>query len=139
MVLALILVSLLWLAVFGVAWWWFRPQVSEAHQVVDELDGFVAHDVAPRRVAKPVMEAVIEAKAHFGELRANNANRIIVGEFIRKWFATECPDMRKVDIVKHYPLAVELALTPLESTVAAQQYSNDGFVQRRRAAVNLPK
>lgn len=79
------------------------------------------------------------AKAHYGELRCNNANKLIVGEFVRKWFRDNVPDIRNIDIIRHTPMAVELALTPSFAAVEAQDYARSVAVQRRRGAVDLPK
>lgn len=111
-----------------------------ASRVMEEVDEFhECEDARLKRVSRVVVEASIASKAHFGELRYNNANKIIVREFIVKWLRLEHPDMRNIDIVRHTPMAVEMALLPTQYAITAQQFSDDASVQRRRAAVSAPK
>ncbi len=119
-------------------WKWCNRGPTWGQVVVDDIDRAL-DGIEPRRVPKVAMEAAMEAKAHYGEMRYNAANRIVVAEFVRKWYKATKPDMRAVDIVKYTPMAVQLALTPSAAEVEAQQYADDGFVRDRRAAVALPK
>lgn len=83
-------------------------------------------------------EVAMEAKDKFGEMRYNNANRLVVGEFVREYLRTKYPDLRVVDRVKHSTYAVELALTPTQFALACQRYGEHRAVRERRG-VPLPK
>lgn len=107
--------------------------------VVADLDAFVESEVSPKQVPRWSMDAAIAAKAKFGELKYNNANRIIVDGFVRKWLKEENPDMRTIDIVRFSPIAVELALTPTVPAVMAHGYSLDASVRERRGAISYAK
>lgn len=104
-----------------------------------EADGVIEGTTEPVLVHRWSHEASIAAKAQFGDLRYNNANRVIVGDFVRKWLRDEYPDIRNVDLVRFVPMAIELALLPSVSSVCAQEFSTDKTVCKRRALVNLPK
>lgn len=110
-----------------------------SQRVLEELDQFYECEAAPRRVSPVVAAASAAAKAHYGEMRYNNANKIIVREYISRWLREEYPDMRHIDMIRHVPMAVEAALLPTQFAVTAQQFSEDAAVVRRRAAVSPPK
>jgi len=93
---------------------------------------------ASPHVSKIAIEAAIAAKVRFGELRYNNANRVIVSEFVREHIMA-LPDIRKSDVLFHAPMATELALLPTEASLLAQRFAEDALVRGRRAAVALPK
>jgi len=90
-------------------------------------------------VSRPGHAAAIAFKEKFGELRYNNANRCVAGDFVRKWLRDTYPDMRSVDRVRHTEMAVELALLPTEAAVEAAAFAASAAAARRRAAVNCPR
>jgi hypothetical protein len=138
--LPVILISAIWLIVVLGVLRWCRRSSPWAAEVVAEADRYVDNpEIEPIRVSRCAMEAAIAAKAHFGELKYNNANRVIVREFVAKHFRDTVPDMRAVDIVKHTPMAVQLALVPSQYELQAQLFANDDLVRSRRAAVSPPK
>lgn len=77
--------------------------------------------------------AAAACKEKYGELRCNNANRIVVGEFVRSFLRDNYPDLRVVDRVKHATYAIELALIPTEFAAAARDFSNDSLIQKLRS------
>jgi hypothetical protein len=79
-----------------------------------------------------------EFKAEFGEMRYNNANRIIAGGWVRQKLS-EMKDLRKVDMVRHAEMAVELCLLPTAHAVRAAELAKTAEVRGRRAAVALAK
>lgn len=84
-------------------------------------------------------EASMACKEKYGELRYNNANRLVVGDFVREYLRTRYPDLRVVDRVKHASYAVELALVPTRFSLAAQRFSQNPCVVKRRTEVAPPK
>lgn len=84
-------------------------------------------------------EAAMACKEKYGELRYNNANRLVAGDFVRDYLRKQYPDLRVVDRVMHASYAVELALTPTRFALAAQRYSQNPCVVSRRAGVAPPK
>jgi hypothetical protein len=84
-------------------------------------------------------EAAMACKEKYGELRYNNANRLVVGDFVREHLRKQYPDLRNLDRVMHASYAVELALTPTRFALAAQRYSQNRCVVERRAGVAPPK
>lgn len=133
---AIVLVGLLALAT-----WVRRGKVpSWASRVVEGVDEWHQEpEVKVPRVSRLALEMSVAAKAHFGELRYNNANRIVVRDYLYKWVRETKPDLRNIDLVLHMPMAVELALLPSMAAVQAQQFAVDPAVRERRSAVSLPK
>nr|WPR18411.1 MAG: RNA-dependent RNA polymerase [Owegonang virus 8] len=78
-------------------------------------------------------------KEKYGDLRYNNANRLVSGDFCRDYLRKNYPDLRVVDRVKHATYAVELALTPTAYSLACMRYAREESVAARRGAVAPPK
>jgi hypothetical protein len=84
-------------------------------------------------------EAAMACKEKYGDMRYNNANRLVVGDFCRQYLRATYPDLRVVDRVKHATYAVELALTPTLFAVQALRFSREAEVLARRNLVTPPK
>jgi hypothetical protein len=104
-----------------------------------EGDVALACGQSGRVATRIAFDAAMACKDKYGELRYNNANRLVVGDFVRDHLRREYPDLRVVDRVMHATYAIELALTPTVFAVAAARYSQNRAVVDRRAAVALPK
>jgi len=115
---------------------WVSRKPTVGALVVAELDAGpeAGPEVVSTRVARQV---AYEFKAEFGELRYNNANRCIAGDWVRKRF--RAMDMRYVDIVRHMDVCVELCLTPTVHSVGASELARTPEVRARRALVAPPK
>jgi hypothetical protein len=70
-------------------------------------------------------EAACAAKDKFGEMRYTNANRLIVGDYVRAYLRDKYPDLRVVDRIKHATYAVELALIPTHFAVTTARFARD--------------
>nr|UUW21100.1 MAG: hypothetical protein [Sanya tombus-like virus 5] len=131
-------ILLVLVAVATVVWLWWRPrQPGAGRQLVDELDHGPAEwsDV----VSTPYQrELAYRFKAEFGELRYNNANRIIAGEWVRKAMA-ENKDLRLADRVWLAPVTEQLCLLPTRAAVFASALASDPDVIGRRAMHSAPK
>lgn len=104
--------------------------------MVQELD--CGPDADGQRVTtRAATMAAYEFKAEFGELKYNKANRILAGDWVRKHFLDM--GMRKVDIVRHMDIAVELCLLPTCNAVRAAELARTREVRERRSVVDLPK
>lgn len=79
------------------------------------------------------------ARAEFGTMRPTDANRLVLGHFLRKHVQLEYPDMRACDRHRHIPLAIELALTPTREDVEATKYSRSATARSRRQLADLPQ
>lgn len=118
--------------------WWNRRAASCA-----ELEGYdaqVAGGVAEVGVVtRLAVETAMACKEKYGEMRYNNANRLVVGDFCRDYLRTQYPDLRHVDRVMHSGYAVELALTPTLFAVSAARFAREPLVAERRRMVAPPK
>lgn len=102
-------------------------------------DVVMADGQSDRVATRIAFETAMACKDKYGELRYNNANRLVVGDFVRDHLRREYPDLRTVDRVMHAAYAVELAMTPTVFAVAAARYAQNRAVVERRGAVALPK
>jgi hypothetical protein len=120
----------------GLLIWITRPRVRWGATVLAELDaGDDLEGVSTSRLSRVL---AYEFKAEFGEMRYNNANRIIAGGWVRQKLS-EMKDLRKVDMVRHAEMAVELCLLPTAHAVRAAELAKMAEVRGRRAAVALAK
>ncbi len=95
--------------------------------------------VEGRGWSKLAFSAAMAAKEKFGDMKYTNANRLVVGEFVRKWLRSEHPDLRTVDLVRHATIAIELALLPTQTSVLMAGFSKDVLVRERRATINAAR
>lgn len=116
------------IAIALLVWWWWPRKPS----LVGEFDAAVQNGSGGGVFTDLATEAALAFKEKHGELRYNAANRLLAGEFCRKWLRDEHPDLRRVDAVMHATYAVELALTPLEFSVHASGFAADAGVRSRR-------
>lgn len=133
-------VSSFWLMLFNGArslhnkiclWWWGEDGI------VKEIDEFGGGDEDGLHLTRWQKELIYAAKAEFGCMSYSAANRVIVGDYLRKICREQ--NARHVDIVRFLPMAIEGALTPTQFDLQAHEYSGRGVVQTRRATVRLPK
>ncbi|APG76616.1 hypothetical protein 1 [Wenzhou tombus-like virus 3] len=114
----------------------YRSRESVYREDVDRFDRACEGGEIPdgRVFTRLAFEAACACKEKYGEMRYNNANRIVVGEFVREYLRKTYPDLRVVDRIKHATYAVELALLPMKSAVVAQEFAADVEVVGRRTA-----
>jgi len=127
--------------------WWHGAGSSDATDLVWELDNDGPQDVRytnrPRpnnaSVSTPYQREIAYAfKAKNGEMKYNAANRLIAGDFVRKYMADN-KDMRDFDKVKLMAVAVELCLLPMAGAVAAAELARSSEFSSRRQAINAPR
>jgi hypothetical protein len=113
-----------------------RSRESVYKEDVDRFDEACEGGEVPdgRIYTRLAFEAACACKEKYGEMRYNNANRIVAGEFVREYLRKNYPDLRVVDRIKHATYAVELALLPMKSAVVAQEFACDPEVMGRRTA-----
>jgi hypothetical protein len=90
-------------------------------------------------ISRPSYRAAMAFKAEMGEMRYTDANRCIVGDFTRKWFKENYPDMRHCDVVEHMVYAEQLALTPTRAAVVAARYAKSAAVKTRRGEATMAR
>lgn len=109
-------------------WFVTRPSIDPmelyAASVIGEIDAMddddeVLHECkGSNRVPAA---AATECRLKFGLLRDTKANRLVVGSWLREWLAAR-PDMRKVDQMRHYPMALEACFVPTQEDVLAAKF-----------------
>lgn len=129
-----IAIVLLWLV-------WRRPRPDAFAEDVSRTDAAWRGADVPDGVVytKLAFEAAAACKEKYGEMRCNNANRIVAGEFVRNYLREHYPDLRVVDRVMHSTFAVELALLPTPFAAQAAGFSDSPGVKDRRGTASLPR
>lgn len=126
---------------------WIWPiEVDFGQRVVDEMDealqpGTVeAHKLAHKPITSSLaVAACVEFKEEFGEVSDTKANRLLAHNYVRDWMRKTHPDLRKVDMLLHVPMAVELCLIPTAAAVRAASLQKEGAVKRRKQMLSHPR
>lgn len=84
------------------------------------------------RRMRAIDRAAVAAKNHFGLLEMNDANRKMVGQYIRAWMVEL--GMRPSHVVESAPMATTLALCPTTFEVEAKQAEGSMSMRSRLAA-----
>ncbi len=127
-------------AVFVYRWIWPRG-LDVGQRVLDEFDEVLRGDDActkldgKRMTSKMAIEASIQFKEEFGECSDSKANRLLAFTKVRDWMRETHPDMRKVDLLLHVPMAVELCFIPTEASVVAASWKREAAIIKRKQAI----
>ncbi len=124
-----------------ILWWkWPRGRCIFAEDVHRADAAWTGGDVKDGVVyTKLAFEAAAACKDKYGEMRYNNANRIVAGEYVRTYLRETYPDLRVVDRVMHSTYAVELALLPTPFAAQASGFSSSSAVKARRGGSGAPR
>jgi hypothetical protein len=117
-------------------WRWSRREPCDFAGDLRSFDAAcVGKETTGGTVFTPLaFEAAMACKDKYGEMKYNNANKVVVGEFVRTWFRENKPDLRVCDRVMHAQYAIELALTPTVFAVQATRYAASSTACGRRGA-----
>lgn len=111
--------------------WLVRRRPADPYlEVVRDMDAAILEEEADRCTTPFQREYALRCKAAFGLLKDTPANRKVVNEWLIK--AMRDDDVRVVDVARHLPICVELALLPTEADVTASR-------MRRSAAFTARK
>jgi len=131
--------GLLWIPLLALVAYLLRPEREDpiearAAWFIGQLDYYDERD---EEVEKPSLStlaqaAAVECRIKFGLMRDTKANRLIVGNWLRIWLS-ERPDLRKVDQMRHYPMALEACFVPTQEDVEAVEFRESRTRNRRVA------
>lgn len=140
-----VLIAAVVLLIVSVGIWWVccKPRIDPVAESCAAFDAAFSGDDSQldrvKHVSRPGFAAAMAFKSKHGELRYNNANRMVAGAFVRGYIAEHYHDMRDCDKVRHAMIGEQLALTPTVAAMESTRYAEAPCVRERRAAYTAPR